>query len=64
MSLKTGEEIMDLQARVELWKSIDPDPDFCRRAEREMLQLSSQDPEWIAARMLDFERALALEATD
>jgi hypothetical protein len=55
---------MDLQARVELWRSIDPDPDFCRRAEREMLQLSSRDEEWIAARMLDFERALALETTD
>jgi hypothetical protein len=55
---------MDLQARVELWKSIDPDPEFCRRAEREMLQLSSHDEEWIAARMRDFERALGFEATE
>jgi hypothetical protein len=52
---------MDLQARVELWKSIDPDPAFCRKAEREMLLLSSADAAWIAARMLDFERALTQE---
>jgi len=55
---------MDLQARVELWRSIDPDPAFCRRAEREMLMLSSQDADWIAARMRDFEEALGLEPAD
>ena len=55
---------MDLQARIELWKSIDPDPEFCRRAEREMLMLSSPDPEWIAARMRDFDEALQLVSAD
>lgn len=53
---------MDLQARIELWKSIDPDPEFCRRAEREMLMLSSPDEEWIAERMRDFDKALELVA--
>ncbi|MDB5503504.1 MAG: hypothetical protein JWR89_3406 [Tardiphaga sp.] len=52
---------MDLQARIELWKSIDPDPEFCRRAEREMLLLSCADEDWISARMRDFEEALAPE---
>lgn len=51
---------MDLQARIELWKSIDPDPEFCRRAEREMLMLSSQDEDWITDRMRDFDEALGL----
>lgn len=55
---------MDLQARIELWKSIDPDPEFCRRAEREMLLLSCSDEDWVAARMRDFERALGLETTE
>ena len=55
---------MDLQARVELWKSIDPDPTFCRKAEREMLMLSSSDQAWIEARMRDFERALTEECAD
>ncbi|WP_371421396.1 hypothetical protein [Tardiphaga sp.] len=55
---------MDLQARVELWKSIDPDPEFCRKAEREMLLLSCQDEDWVDARMRDFERALALETAE
>jgi len=55
---------MDLQARVEFWKSIDPDPDFCRRAEREMLMLSSQDADWIEARMRDLEQALGLETAE
>jgi hypothetical protein len=50
---------MDLQARVELWKSIDPDPAFCRKAEREMLMLSSTDQGWIEERMRDFEQALS-----
>jgi hypothetical protein len=54
-------DAMDLQARVEFWKSIDPDPEFCRRAEQEMLLLSSSDMEWIAARMRDFEQALGTE---
>ncbi|MDB5616190.1 hypothetical protein [Tardiphaga sp.] len=53
---------MDLLARIELWKSIDPDPEFCRRAEREMLMLSSSDEDWIAARMRDFEEALQLDS--
>jgi hypothetical protein len=53
--------MMDLQACIELWKSIDPDPEFCRKAEREMLLLSSQDQEWVAARMRDFEQALGPE---
>jgi hypothetical protein len=52
---------MDLHARIELWRSIDPDPEFCRRAEREMLLLSSQDEKWIDARMRDFEMALGIE---
>ena len=51
---------MDLQARIELWKSIDPDPEFCRRAEREMLMLSSPDEDWISERMRDFDKALEL----
>lgn len=51
---------MDLQARIELWKSIDPDPEFCRRAEREMLMLSSPDEHWISERMRDFDAALEL----
>ena len=51
---------MDLQARIALWKSIDPDPDFCRRAEREMLMLSSPDEDWITERMKDFDKALEL----
>jgi hypothetical protein len=55
---------MDLQARIELWKSIDPDPDFCRRAEREMLLLSSQDEDWVNARMRDFESALVAETVN
>jgi hypothetical protein len=55
---------MDLLARVELWKSIDPDPVFCRKAEREMLMLSSTDQAWIEARMRDFEQALARECAD
>lgn len=54
---------MDLQARVEFWKSIDPNPEFCR-AEREMLMLSSSDTEWIAARMRDFEEALGAEPAE
>jgi hypothetical protein len=49
---------MDLHERIELWRSIDPDPDFCRRAERDMLALSSQDKNWIDARMGEFEAAL------
>lgn len=49
---------MDLQARIDLWRSIDPDPEFCRKAEREMLLLSSSDEDWISARMREFERAL------
>ena len=53
--------VMDLQARIALWKSIDPDPDFCRKAEREMLMLSCQDQDWIEDRMRDFEHALAME---
>jgi len=53
---------MDLQARIELWKSIDPDPEFCRRAEREMLMLSSPDEDWIAERVRDFDAALQLIA--
>ena len=53
---------MDLQARIELWKSIDPDPEFCRRAEREMLLLSSTDQDWVSVRMRDFEEALGLES--
>jgi hypothetical protein len=53
---------MDLHQRIELWKSIDPDPEFCRKAEREMLLLSSQDHDWIEARMRDFERALTSTA--
>jgi len=52
---------MDLLARVELWKSIDPDPAFCRKAEREMLMLSSSDQGWIEERMRDFEQALTRE---
>jgi hypothetical protein len=52
---------MDLQERIELWKSIDPDPEFCRKAEREMLLLSCQDEAWVNARMRDFESALNLE---
>ena len=55
---------MDLQARIELWKSIDPDPEFCRRAEREMLMLSSPDEAWITERMRDFDKALELVAAD
>lgn len=55
---------MDLQERIALWKSIDPDPDFCRRAEREMLLLSCPDQDWVEARMHDFEQALGLEAVD
>jgi hypothetical protein len=55
---------MDLQARVELWKSIDPDPAFCRKAEREMLMLSSTDLEWIEARMRDFELALTPDCVE
>lgn len=58
------EGAMDLQARVEFWKSIDPDPDFCRRAEREMLMLSSQDTDWIEARMRDLEQVLGLETAE
>ena len=58
------EKTMDLQARIELWKSIDPDPEFCRRAEREMLLLSCSDEDWVSARMLDFERALGLETVE
>lgn len=54
---------MDLQARIALWKSIDPNPDFCRKAEREMLMLSCQDKNWVDDRMRDFERALAMETT-
>ena len=54
------ERQMDLQARIELWKSIDPDPEFCRRAEREMLMLSSPDEDWVSARMRDFDEALQL----
>jgi hypothetical protein len=57
------EGAMDLQARVEFWRSIDPDPEFCRKAEREMLMLSSQDADWIEARMRDLERVLGLETT-
>lgn len=53
---------MDLKARIELWKSIDPDPEFCRRAEREMLMLSSPDEKWISDRMRDFDEALVLVA--
>jgi hypothetical protein len=53
---------MDLQERIQLWRSIDPDPDFCRKAEREMLCLSSQDETWIDARMREFEQALLEEA--
>ncbi|MET0971348.1 MAG: hypothetical protein ABWY18_19270 [Tardiphaga sp.] len=49
---------MDLHERIELWRSIDPDPTFCRKAEREMLSLSSQDESWIDARMREFEQAL------
>ena len=52
---------MGLHERIALWKSIDPDPEFCRRAEREMLMLSSPDQHWVAARMADFERALNAE---
>jgi hypothetical protein len=48
---------MDLQERIELWKSIDPDPEFCRKAEREMLLLSCRDEDWVNARMRDFEKA-------
>jgi hypothetical protein len=55
---------MDLEARIELWKSIDPDPEFCRKAEREMLMLSSQDQGWITARMKEFEHALVPETTN
>ena len=55
---------MDLQARIELWKSIDPDPEFCRRAEREMLMLSSTDVDWVSARMRDFDEALQLVTAD
>ena len=55
------EGLMDLLARVELWKSIDPDPAFCRKAEREMLMLSSSDQGWIEERMRDFEQALTRE---
>jgi hypothetical protein len=61
MDVGKREKSMDLQARIELWKSIDPDPEFCRRAEREMLLLSSADEDWVAARMRDFEQALGLE---
>ena len=64
MRLGNRETDMDLQARVELWKSIDPDPAFCRKAEREMLLLSCQDEDWVDARMRDFERALALESAE
>jgi hypothetical protein len=49
---------MNLEERIELWRSIDPDPEFCRKAEREMLSLSSQDETWIAARMREFDQAL------
>ena len=49
---------MDLLERIALWKSIDPDPEFCRRAEREMLLLSSPDESWIEERMRDFDLAL------
>lgn len=55
---------MDLQARIELWRSIDPDPEFCRRAEREMLMLSSPDEAWIIERMRDFDEALELASVD
>jgi hypothetical protein len=55
---------MDLHERIELWKSIDPDPEFCRKAEREMLLLSSHDEDWVDARMRDFEMALNLESAD
>ena len=48
---------MDLLERIALWRSINPDPNFCRNAEREMLSLSSQDETWINARMREFERA-------
>jgi hypothetical protein len=61
---KRAEDAMDLQARVEFWKSIDPNPEFCRRAEREMLMLSSSDTEWIAARMRDFEQVLGTEPAE
>ncbi len=55
---------MDLLERIELWKSIDPDPEFCRRAEREMLMLSSPDEAWIAARMRDFDEAMEMIGAD
>ncbi|MBC7576328.1 MAG: hypothetical protein H7312_03065 [Tardiphaga sp.] len=55
---------MDLQARIELWKSIDPDPAFCRKAERDMLMLSSSDENWVSERMRDFERALDQKITE
>jgi hypothetical protein len=56
--------LITLQARIELWKSIDPDPAFCRKAEREMLMLRSGDNALIAARMQDFDLALAAEQSD
>ncbi|MGM4885834.1 hypothetical protein AB8B02_10840 [Tardiphaga sp. 862_B3_N4_1] len=62
--LENRETDMDLQARIDLWKSIDPDPEFCRKAEREMLLLSCQDEDWVNARMRDFEQALALESAE
>lgn len=55
---------MDLQARIELWKSIDPDPAFCRKAERDMLLLSSSDENWVSERMRDFDRALDEKITE
>lgn len=51
---------MDVYERADYWRAIDPDPDFCRKAELEMLKLSCDDPEWLEARMAEFERALEL----
>jgi len=54
------EDLMDVYERADYWRAIDPNPEFCRKAELEMLKLSCGDPYWLEARMAEFEEALLL----
>ena len=58
------EDSMDVYERADYWRAIDPDPDFCRRAELDMLKLSCSDRHWLDARMAEFEEALLLPKLD
>lgn len=55
---------MDIYQRADFWRAINPDPEFCRKSELEMLKLSCSDSEWLAARMAEFEEALKVPPLD